>query len=110
MCFRPVKAVKKIEPTLVVEKLEAVASSPKQFKIEVKNTGEIAGNLSAVALFRESSQFSDSEIPIVWSPVAIAPNEKSTGIITFEWVSGKTYYAKAQTKENTSVTQYTKAP
>ncbi len=110
MCFRPVKAVKKIEPTLVVEKLEAVADSPKKFKIEVKNTGEVGGNLLPVALFRESSQFSDSEIPIAWSPAVIAPNEKSTGIITFEWQSGKTYYVKAQTKENTSVTQYTKAP
>lgn len=109
MCFRPVKAVKKIEPTLVMVKLEAVAGPPKAFKVEVKNSGEAGGNLMPVAMFRESSQFSDSEIAIAWDKPVIAPNESAIGTINFEWISGKTYYIKAQTKENTSVTQYTKA-
>jgi hypothetical protein len=108
MCFRPV-AAKKNEPTLVIEKLEAVADSSKQFKVDVKNTGAVVGNLLSKAFVHESSEFEDTEVPVVWSQTVINPNENSIGVIGFDWVSGKTYYVKVQTNEKTVVTKYTKA-
>jgi hypothetical protein len=110
LCFRPVKAVKKVEPSLVFEKLEAVADSVKQFRVEVKNSGGVAGNLLGVVMVRESSEFSDGEVAVVWGKSVIAPGEVVSGAVSFDWVSGKTYYVKAQTNENTSVSQYVKTP
>ncbi len=111
LCFRPVKAEKKVEPALVIEKLEAVAvdGSPKQFRVEVKNIGAVVGNLVGKVSVRESSTFQDVEVAAVWSPSAIASNGVSSGVVEFNWESGKMYYVKVATNEGTSATLYTRA-
>lgn len=109
MCFRPVKA-EKFEPTLVIEKLEAVTDSSKKFKVDAKNTSSVVDNLLPRVFVRESSSFDDVEVPVVWGQNTIESNAVSNGVAEFNWMSGKGYYVKASTSEGTSATLFTKTP